>query len=478
MFPGKTIRAMTPFDAASPFDARYYFADAAFYEKLHPFVSEKAQVRYLARVEAALAETLADFGVCSREIAASISTACQEILPEDVYEEERRIQHNLRALVNCIRRRVGPAAQPYVHLFATSADIMDSARALSLVEVTRAVLVPDLVQMTRKLVRLAREHAATPQMGRTHGQHAVPLTFGFAVALYVSRLGGRLLALVQAARQLRGKFAGAVGAYNALALLGTADPSQVEAALMRKLGLAVPEISSQVVQPEPTADFVYALTSAWGVLANLADDFRNLQRSEIRELRDRKAADPTSPVVGSSTMPHKVNPKDFENVKSLWKAYVPRFLTVLLDQISEHQRDLTNSASMRFVTEYVAAFAYGVHRTSGTLDAVEPDVERMRQVLEEGKDPVTAEPLYVLLALAGHPDAHEQARVLSREARQNGSTLAATVAASAALQPYLAKLTPAQQAVLEDPARYLGAAESRTRSICDEWDKRLGGLIF
>jgi adenylosuccinate lyase len=208
---------MNPFDAASPFDARYYFADVDFYERLHPFVSEGAQVRYLARVEAALAETLADFGVCTPAAAAEIAAACQKITPEEVYEEERRIQHNIRALVNCIRRRVGPAAQPYVHLFATSADIMDSARALCLVELTRQVVLPDLAALERKLITMARAYADTSQMGRTHGQHAVPITFGVAVALYVSRVGQRMSAIAQAAANLRGKFAGAVGAYNALA---------------------------------------------------------------------------------------------------------------------------------------------------------------------------------------------------------------------------------------------------------------------
>src|SRR4051794_33513854 len=128
---------MNPFDAASPFDARYYFADAAFFTKLHPYVSELAQVRYLARVEAALAETLADFGVCPPAAAAEIAAAARAVTPEEVYEEEARIQHNIRALVNCLQRRVSAAARPFVHLFATSADVMDTARALSLVEVTR-----------------------------------------------------------------------------------------------------------------------------------------------------------------------------------------------------------------------------------------------------------------------------------------------------------------------------------------------------
>src|SRR5262249_43866430 len=156
--------------------------------------------------------------------------------------------------------------------------------------------------------------------------------------------------------------------------------------------------------PEYVADFVYALASAWGVLANLADDFRHLLRSEVHEVRAQIESDPRTEVVGSSTMPHKINPKDFENVKSLWKAYMPRLVTVLMDQISEHQRDLTNSASGRFVTEFVTAFCYGVRRLSLALDSVTPDPERMTEILDSGKDAVVAEPLYILLSLAGHPD--------------------------------------------------------------------------
>jgi adenylosuccinate lyase len=466
---------MNPFDAASPFDARYYFADRGFFERLSPYVSENAQVRYLARVEAALAETLADYRVCPRDAAAEIARAAENVKPDEVYEEERRIQHNIRALVNCIGKQVSAKAKPYVHLFATSADIMDTARALCLVEVTRNVIVPDLIALEKQLITMARAHAGTPQMGRTHGQHAVPMTFGFAVALYVSRVGQRIESIVQSAKNLRGKFAGAVGAYNALALLSK-DPAEVEAALMKKLGLVPPEISTQVTQPEYVADYVYALTACWGVFANLADDFRHLQRSEIRELRDRKASDPNTQIVGSSTMPHKVNPKDFENVKSMWKAYMPRLTTVLMDQISEHQRDLTNSASMRFVMEHVAAFAYAIHRLRQTLDAIEPDVARMRDVVEAGKDPITAEPLYVLLAMHGHPEGHEKARVLARDARIQKRPLSQLLREDASIASYLAKMSPEQLAILDDPAKYLGAAEQRTRTLCDEWEAKLTSL--
>jgi adenylosuccinate lyase len=468
---------MNPFDAASPFDARYYFADKEFYERLRPYVSEAAQIQYLARVEGELAATFCHYGLCQPQDAEEIKRAASQVTPEEVYAEERRIQHNIRALVNCIRNRVTGGAKRFVHLFATSADIMDSARALCLREVTHQVVAPMLADLIRRLIRLARDHADTPQMGRTHGQHAVPLTFGFAMAQYVSRLGQRLETIVAAAANLRGKLAGAVGAYNALALFKPDGPEEIEANLMKRLGLRASECSTQVVQPEYVADYVYALASCWGVMANLADDGRHLQRSEIHEIRDRKERDAGSELVGSSTMPHKINPKDFENVKSLWKAYVPRLLTVLMDQISEHQRDLTNSASMRFVTEFVAAFAYGVYRLDGTLAAIEPDSERMRAILDAGKDPVTAEPLYVLLSLVGHPDAHEQARILAQQARVQKRTLSEVIRTDAALAPYLLKMTAPQRAVLDDPAKYLGASAQRTRAICDHWDKRLAELL-
>jgi adenylosuccinate lyase len=468
---------LNPFDAASPLDARYYFADHEFFRELSPFVSEGAQVRFLAEVEAALVETLAEIGLCGNDVAQDVRRACAEVTPAEVYEEEARIQHNIRALVNCIRRRAKESSRPFVHLFATSADVMDTARALCLKQVTSAVVVPGLVRLERQLIALARQSADLKQIGRTHGQHAVPITFGFAIALYVSRLGQRIEVIARAAQNLRGKFSGAVGAYNALSLHRDRDPAAVEALLMKRLGLEPPEISSQVAQPEYVADYAYALVSCWGILANLADDFRHLLRNEIRELDSQVASDPNTAVVGSSTMPHKINPKDFENVKSLWKAYMPRLTTVLMDQISEHQRDLTNSASGRFVTEMVAAFAYTVRRTSQAVGAIRPNKERMAEILESGKDPVAAEPLYVLLSLAGHPDAHEKARVLARQARVQNKPLTQVIAEDRSTQEYLQRVPAEGRKVLEDPALYTGAAAQRTLAICAEWEKRMSEIV-
>ncbi len=472
----KPTESLSPFDAASPLDARYYFADQSFFRQMSPFVSEAAQVRFLAEVEAALVETLAEIGLCPPEAAQDVRRACAEVTPAEVYEEERRIAHNIRALVNCIRRKLKPTSRPFVHLFATSADIMDTARALCLKAVTQRAVLPGLIELERKLIAMARASAALKQMGRTHGQHAVPITFGFALALYVSRLGQRIEAIEHSANELRGKFAGAVGAYNALSLHEPTDPAAIEARLMRRLGLPAPEISSQITQPEYVVDYAHALVSCWGILANLADDFRHLLRNEIHEIGDRAESDPRTEIVGSSTMPHKINPKDFENIKSLWKAYLPRMMTVLLDQVSEHQRDLTNSASGRFVTELVTAFAYAVRRTSLALDSVQPKKERMAEILESGKDSVAAEPLYVLLSLTGHPDAHEKARVLARESRLQNKPLTQVIREDRSLDEYLSRCTPQQRQVLEDPSLYIGASYQRTQVVCDNWDRRLRDL--
>src|SRR2546428_787677 len=156
-------------------------------------------------------------------------------------------------------------------------------------------------------------------------------------------------------------------------------------------------------------------------MANLADDMRQLQRSEIGEVAESFAAEQ----VGSSTMPHKRNPVSFENVKSIWKAMAPRVLTTYMDQISEHQRDLTNSASQRFLGEILAATAYAAARLAQSLDGMRVDRDRLKANLALSRSTIAAEPLYVLLAKYGHPDAHAAVRRLTIEAERGSRPLLA-----------------------------------------------------
>jgi adenylosuccinate lyase len=169
-------------------------------------------------------------------------------------------------------------------------------------------------------------------------------------------------------------------------------------------------------------------------------------------------------------MPHKLNPKNFEFVKSMWKEFMPRMLTVYMDQITEHQRDLTNSASSRFVTEFMTAFAYSVTRLTSAVKNLGVQERSIRRNFDEASAETLAEPLYILLSLQGHPDGHGHARRLMRKARETGSPLIDLVRAEESLRPYLERLTPDQRRALEHAENYTGLAAERTEAVCDQFE--------
>jgi len=355
------------YDSIDQLDGRYFDPEIAKY------LSERSRIVYQAKVEAALAKALAEFGICPLAVSREIGEACGKVTAEAVAEEERTTKHDVKALVNVIKSHLPDEAKPFVHFGATSYDIVSTAMSLQLRAATQELVIPRLNDLQKVLLALTKKYSSTVQIGRTHGQHAVPITFGFAVAEYVSRLGGRILLLRAAARALPGKLSGAVGAYHAPSLL-TKDPRAPERRYLAHLGLVPASHSTQIVEPEAWSDLAHACVTALGVMANLADDMRHLQRTEIAEIAEGFRAQQ----VGSSTMPQKRNPVSFENVKSIWKAFMPRIITTYLDQISEHQRDLTNSASQRFSGELLAATAYAATRLGASIDGVHIDRDRMK----------------------------------------------------------------------------------------------------
>ncbi len=456
------------YDCVSPLDFRYYGQDEALRKLLAPYVSERARLAAELRVEVALARVLSRRGMCSEAVADEISAAAEQVTAEEVAAEEDRIHHNTRAMVNSLQAKVSDAARPFVHFTTTSFDVVDTARAWLFRRAAHDVVVPELLKLEHVLMDLALRERDTLQIGRTHGQHAVPITFGFALAQYVSRLGDRILAIRTAADSLVGKISGAVGAYNA-SFLFFDDPEALEAEVLAELSLSPAIASTQIAPPEPMTDLLHALTSTFGVLANLADDMRNLQRTEIAEVGEKFEANQ----VGSSTMPHKRNPWNFENVKSFWKAFAPRMVAVYMDQISEHQRDLTNSASGRFYAETIVALVSTTRRLAGIMGKLVTDPERMRANLAMTSGLIAAEPAYILLAALGHPDAHERLRELTLEAQASGKPLGDLLFAAADLKPYLDRLTDAQRLVLRDPEQYTGIASRKTEHVCEFWRARL-----
>ncbi len=449
------------FESISPLEYRYL--DIPESDNLRKYLSEEAFIAYLAQVEVALLRTYVHRGLCPQEILEKVQKAAQEITAKEVYDEEKKIHHQIRALVNCLVRKAGSEAGKWIHLGATSHDILCTADSLRYKDFVFQMLLPCLIDLENNLIHLALREKNTPQIGRTHGQHAVPITFGFALSSYVARLGNRILSIKKFADGLVGQFSGAVGAYNAQSIL-VDDPLSFEQEFLSILNLNIADHTTQIVPPEYLLDLLHGLISTFGVLANLSDDMRHLQRSEIDEIAEAFSSEQ----VGSSTMPHKRNPINFENVKSLYKTFAPRMMTYYLDQISEHQRDLSNSASSRFISEIFCALFLAARRLSKTMSKIVLNKESLQRNLQQNKDKILAEPYYLILARYGRPDAHEIVRRCVQNTEQGLMEIART----------LPDLTDKEKHILQSPENYLGLSERKTEIVCQKWEKIMQELAI
>jgi adenylosuccinate lyase len=462
------------FQNLSCLDHRYSLSEKEVFGKLSQYISEEAAVRSYAKAEAALIKAhLSVRGQLTSEIEKKLDEVAANIDPQEVNDEEEKTQHNIRALVNVLKRKVDEDIAPLIHLGATSVDILDTALSMRMRDVTQNVVLPELKALELALCNIAEREAETPQVGRTHGQHAVPITFGWSIAEFVSRLGKSILRIEELSKQLKGKLAGPVGAYNGPSMI-VKDPEDLEKRYLAYVGLEPSEYSNQLVEPEYLLRLLLEFNVAFGIIANLADDLRNLQRSEIGEVFEYFS----STQVGSSTMPQKRNPWNSEHVKSLWKAMSPRVMTFYMDQISEHQRDLTNSASQRFIADYTAGFTMAVNRMKKIISGLQADRKSMEKNLENAggkvKGGVLAEPAYILLAESGISDAHEVIRKLTLEAETSGKTLYEVLLNNKdtldRITAQLEKLgVKDAETFFQNPARYHGLAAEKSRRLAKKY---------
>lgn len=451
----------------SPTDYRYAV------DALRDYLSEEAFVRYKSKVEAAIARGFTNRGLLSTDLCAEIEEAASKVRAAEVYDEEQRTRHDIRALVNVIRSKVSDDAKPFVHLCATSYDVVETANALRYKDAVNKVIIPDMLALERTWIDMARREKDTLQIGRTHGQHAEPITFGFAIAHYVNRWGSQILKVQAAGENLVGQLSGAVGAYNAMSLVFD-DPEMFEREVMTLLKIKPAAISTQIVPPEPMSDLFHSVISSFSVLANFCDDMRHLQRTEIGEVMERVVEEQ----VGSSTMPHKRNPIGFEGVKSLWKKFMPQVVTMYLDQVSEHQRDLTNSASQRYTSELLVVFDYCVRRLVRISAQLEVDRAKMRTNFAISEDNIIAEPLYILLSYYGHPDAHEYVRRKSFQAYKEKKSLRALIESEKeeAVLSYMKRFTQEQKEKVFHADKYTGIAAEKAEKVANYWERILKDL--
>ncbi len=287
-------------------------------------------------------------------------------------EIEKTVKHDVIAFLTFVEEKGGPAAR-HLHKGMTSSDVLDTTLAVQLRDAT-ALLLAGVDRVMAAVRKRAEEHRRTPMMGRSHGIHAEPVTFGLKLAGWYDAWGRRREAIARAGRTVAfGKISGAVGTF------ANVDP-RVEAFVMERLGLAGGEgAATQVVNRDRHAELFCALAVAASTLEQQATEVRHLQRTEVRE-----AEEPfTAGQKGSSAMPHKRNPILSENLTGLSRLVRSYAVAALEDVPLWHERDISHSSVERIIgPDATLALHFGLHRFANMIDGLRVYPERMRENLE------------------------------------------------------------------------------------------------
>jgi len=288
-------------------------------------------------VEIAVCDAWAERGVIPRQALAKIKLAkCNLKRMEEILQETR---HDMTAFLGSVAESLGEESR-FIHLGLTSSDVWDTATSLQLVEATD-ILVQDVKELIATVAQRAIEHKYTVTIGRTHGVHAEPTTFGLKLALWIEEMRRNLHRLSESKKAIAvGKISGAVGTYATV-------PPEVEQKACRKLGLDPAPISNQVLQRDRHAQFVTTLAIIAGSLEKFATEIRNLQKTEVREVEEPFGGGFVS--TGSSAMPHKRNPELTERICGLARL-VRGFAATSLENIALwHERDISHSSNERII---------------------------------------------------------------------------------------------------------------------------------
>ncbi|MBI2322653.1 MAG: adenylosuccinate lyase, partial [Chloroflexi bacterium] len=335
-------------------------------------------------VEIAACEAWAEAGVVPADALPAIRRATFDVQKIEEYEAET--QHDVTAFLRSVGDSIGSAAR-WVHLGLTSSDVVDTALALQMRE-AGDVLLAELAKLEEVVADLARQHRYTLMVGRTHGVHAEPVTFGLKLLVWLAELRRQEGRLREARDQAAvGKLGGAVGTHATL-------PPEVEEAVCRRLGLGVEPVATQIVQRDRHAHVVQALALLGASLEKMATEIRALQRTEVREVEEPFSEGQT----GSSAMPHKRNPVLSERVCGLARLLRGHAVTALENVALWHERDISHSSAERVILPDAFTAAHYITRLMVRIvRGLRIYPERMRRNLELTRGLVFSQ--RVLLAL-------------------------------------------------------------------------------
>ena len=356
--------------------------------------SDQNKFQQWLEVELAASEALAERGVVPAEAARLLCAHAGFEVPR-ILEIEREVKHDVIAFTTAVAEKMAAAghaeASRWLHYGLTSNDVVDTAQALQIRQAYE-ILLADLECLRPVLKRRALEFQHAVQIGRTHGVHAEPITFGLKIAIWYEEAGRNIRRLKAAAEDMRvGKISGAVGTF---AHIGP----EIEEAICQKLGLRPAPVSSQVIQRDRHANFVATLAVLTASLEKIALEVRHLQRTEVREAEEYFSKGQK----GSSAMPHKRNPVTCEQICGLARVVRANAQAAFENVALWHERDISHSSVERVILPDSTILAdYLLDKTTRLVDQLLVYPERMRRNLEMTRGLVFSGQLLLDLAAAG-----------------------------------------------------------------------------
>ncbi|HIH62609.1 MAG TPA: adenylosuccinate lyase [Methanobacteriales archaeon] len=404
-------------------------------------------------VEAAIAEAEASLGIIPEYAAEEIKRKANTkyVKLERVNQIEKETKHDIAALIKALAEQCEGDAGEYIHFGATSNDIIDTTNSLLFKESIK-ILKEKIIRLIKLFLKLADENKKRVCIGRTHGQHALPTTYGMKFALWADEMHRNLERLKSAEKRLcLGMVTGAVGTTAALGEEGL----KVHLKVSRLLGLEPALISNQVIQRDNHAEFIMVLANIVTTLDKIALEIRNLQRTEIMEVGEK--FDPEKQV-GSSTMPHKMNPITAERICGLARVIRSHVITALENNLLWHERDLTNSSPERIIfPESCILTDYLLHLTTNLIENLVFFDENIEKNLKLTNGLIMAERLMAELAKRGmgRQTAYRLVRECAIKANQERVPFIKVVGEKKEIREYLSR---EELENIMDPYTYIGSA--------------------
>ncbi|MGQ4872680.1 MAG: adenylosuccinate lyase [Promethearchaeia archaeon] len=415
-------------------------------------------------IETTLAEVHAELGNIPKDAVEEIKKAMDRVEIDRVKEIEKEIHHDLMAMVKAMAEKCEGDAGKYIHLGATSYDIEDTAIALQLREALNYIK-NSLLELLKILVNLMETKKELVCIGRTHGQHAIPTTYGMRFGIWAYEIDRHLDRISEAIKRISyGKMSGAVGTMASFGDKGI----EIQKRVMEKLNLNPTLIANQIIQRDRHAE-VITLTALIGqTLAKIAREQRILQRNEIAEMFEPF----TSKQVGSSTMPHKRNPHKSERICSLVRVLKSNVIVALDNMVLEDERDLTNSASERVIfSENFIFLDFMIKQLTQILKGVEFNELNIEKNLNLTRGACLAEKIMVELVKRGigRQEGHEILRRAAIQAREQDRFMEDVLMENKKIKE---KFSEEELKELLDPHKYIGKAIELVDNLCNYLRKK------